>query len=236
MILPLALLLVAWAGIAEAAPGLLDASWGAPTTNADGSTLTDLGSYRVYYSTGSPCRGATFLSVPAPTPVPVAGTRVGVLITGIASGTSYNVTVTALDVSGNESACAPPMSAVARLDPTPPPPVGISLVPPVLAFSGVSGAPAPATLTVKVTTSNGAAWASKDTCSFFNVTAESGASGGTHQLVPSPGWAALPVGVTTCPITYSANGLTSLVQTVTATKQPAGVPPPVINPTLQFAP
>ena len=34
--------------------GVLDASWTAPTTNADGSSLTDLVSYRVYYSTTNP--------------------------------------------------------------------------------------------------------------------------------------------------------------------------------------
>ena len=34
--------------------GILDASWTAPTTNADGSPLTDLAFYRVYYGTANP--------------------------------------------------------------------------------------------------------------------------------------------------------------------------------------
>ena len=51
------LLLIAIPGEA----GILDASWTAPTTNTDGSPLTDLAAYRVYYGTsGAPCRGARF--------------------------------------------------------------------------------------------------------------------------------------------------------------------------------
>ena len=41
-----------------ASAGILDASWFAPTTNTDGSPLTDLASYSVYYGTSdSPLLG-----------------------------------------------------------------------------------------------------------------------------------------------------------------------------------
>src|SRR6266568_1650783 len=41
--------------------GVIDASWTAPTTNVDGSSLTDLASYRVYYGTSNPsCPGSSF--------------------------------------------------------------------------------------------------------------------------------------------------------------------------------
>src|SRR5262249_37512098 len=44
--------------------GVLNASWTAPTVNTDGSPLTDLGLYRVYYGAGTtdPCRGSSFIS------------------------------------------------------------------------------------------------------------------------------------------------------------------------------
>ena len=50
-----------------AVAGVLDASWTAPTTNSDGSPLTDLASYRVYFGTSAtPCPSGTFVSVPSP--------------------------------------------------------------------------------------------------------------------------------------------------------------------------
>src|SRR5207249_6577454 len=61
------LLLIAVPGEA----GILDASWTAPTTNTDGSPLTDLAAYRVYYGTsGAPCPGGTFLQTASTTPNP----------------------------------------------------------------------------------------------------------------------------------------------------------------------
>ena len=42
--------------INPATAGVLDATWTAPTTNTDGSQLTDLSFYRVYYGTSAtPC-------------------------------------------------------------------------------------------------------------------------------------------------------------------------------------
>lgn len=102
------------AGSGEA--GVLDATWTAPTTNTDGSPLTDLGSYRVYYGTGaSPCPGPTFLSVTSPTPGPGTNSIVSSRLSGLASGTQYTVSITAVDTSGNESACSSPASGVAQM-------------------------------------------------------------------------------------------------------------------------
>lgn len=79
----------AWAGHRTA-------SWTAPTTNEDGSPLTDLAGYRLYRCSTTPCTRA-------------AGTLIG---TVAAPATSFSIphasqgflTVTAFDTSGNESA------------------------------------------------------------------------------------------------------------------------------------
>lgn len=108
-------ILLVLAGSGEA--GVLDASWTAPTTNTDGSDLTDLLKYRVYYGTGaSPCLGPTFVEVASPSATPPANQTVSVRLTGLVSGTTYNVAVTAIDAGGNQSACSTPASAVAQVD------------------------------------------------------------------------------------------------------------------------
>lgn len=109
-------------GIVVAAPGgeagFLDASWTAPTTNVDGSQLTDLVSYRVYYDTsGSPCPGSSFFSVAASTPNPAPNQTESFRLTGLSTGALYYVSVTALDSQGAESYCVTPApSAAARLE------------------------------------------------------------------------------------------------------------------------
>jgi len=96
--------------------GVLDATWTAPTTNTDGSPLTDLGSYRVYYGTTStPCPGSSFMQVTSPTPGPGTNQTVSSRLSGLATGTLYTVAVTALDTSGNESTCSSAASAVAQI-------------------------------------------------------------------------------------------------------------------------
>src|SRR5262245_1575041 len=78
-----------------ASAGVLDASWTAPTTNTDGSSLTDLGSYRVYYSTSAPpCPSSTFFSVSSSTSTPPANQTVSFRLTGLAIGSTYNVAIT----------------------------------------------------------------------------------------------------------------------------------------------
>src|SRR5262245_59156748 len=97
--------------------GILDAAWTAPTTNADGSPLTDLASYRVYYGTSaSPCAGASSAQVASTTPSPTAGQRVSYRLTGLTTDASYNVAISAVDAIGNESACSNVASAVSRAE------------------------------------------------------------------------------------------------------------------------
>ena len=102
-----------------AVAGVLDASWTAPTTNTDGSPLTDLASYRVYFAAGAsstPCPSGTFVSVPSPSAQPPAGQTVSTRLTGLTNNTVYNVSVVAVDTGGNASAC----SAVATSNPVGP--------------------------------------------------------------------------------------------------------------------
>ena len=72
------------------------ATWTAPTTNEDGTPLTDLSGYRLYRCTATPCLksvGTLISSVPAPTTsVPLNHGQKGFLA------------VTAVDTAGNESA------------------------------------------------------------------------------------------------------------------------------------
>jgi hypothetical protein len=100
-----------------ATAGTLDASWTAPTTNTDGSRLTDLASYRVYYGTQSaPCPGPSRFQVASPTSSPSPGTTVSFRLTGLTAGTRYYVAVSAVDSAGNESPCSSVASAVARAE------------------------------------------------------------------------------------------------------------------------
>jgi hypothetical protein len=100
---------------AAAQAGVLDASWTAPTTNADGSALTGLAHYRVYYSTSaSPCPGGVFVEVTTATSSPQPNQTVSFQLKGLSTASTYSVSVTAVDKGGNESACSAVASAVAR--------------------------------------------------------------------------------------------------------------------------
>ena len=97
--------------------GLLDATWTAPTTNTDGSPLMDLASYLLYYGTStSPCPGSSSVQVASPTSSPGPNQTTSFRLTGLTTGTLYNVAVTAVDSIGNQSACSGVVSAVARAD------------------------------------------------------------------------------------------------------------------------
>src|SRR2546425_5046217 len=96
--------------------GILDATWTAPTTNTDGSPLTDLASYRVYHGTGSaPCPGPTFSQVASSTASPPANQTVSFRLTGLSAGTTNFVAITAVDTGGMESACSSTANAPARI-------------------------------------------------------------------------------------------------------------------------
>src|SRR5437867_5254177 len=89
--------------------GTLDTSWTASTTNTDGSPLTDLAFYRIYYATsGPPCPGSSFFEVAASAPNPSPNQTVTVRLTGLSVGVLYSLSVSAVDAIGNESACFTP--------------------------------------------------------------------------------------------------------------------------------
>src|SRR5262245_9916110 len=99
-----------------ATAGVIDASWIAPTTNADGSPLTDLASYRIYYGTSSaPCPGSSFIEVASPTLSPASNQTVTLRLTGLLTGILYYGSITAVDTSGNESSCSYTARAGARI-------------------------------------------------------------------------------------------------------------------------
>ena len=107
-------------GLLATAPGtagILDATWTAPTTNTDGSPLTDLASYRLYYATASsPCPGSSSVQVASPTPSPGPNTTMSFRLTGLTSGALYNVAVSAVDAAGSQSSCSSIASAMARAE------------------------------------------------------------------------------------------------------------------------
>ena len=97
--------------------GILDATWTAPTTKTDGSPLTDLASYWLYYGTSSsPCPGSSSIQVASPTSSPGPNQTISVRLTGLTTGTLYNVAVSAVDATGQQSSCSSIASAVARAE------------------------------------------------------------------------------------------------------------------------
>ena len=76
--------------------GPVQLSWVAPEENVDGSNLTDLAGYRIYYGTESRSYSEV-IDVPDPATTTHAFT---------ASSGDYYITMTALDAEGNESAYA----------------------------------------------------------------------------------------------------------------------------------
>jgi hypothetical protein len=87
-------------GATEGRAGVLDATWTAPTTNADGSALT----------------GTTPAQITSPTTSPGTHQTVTSRLAGLTAGTRYNGSVTAVDTAGNESACSGVASVRVRHD------------------------------------------------------------------------------------------------------------------------
>jgi hypothetical protein len=97
--------------------GILNLAWDAPTTNEDGSELTDLSLYRIYISFASgPCPSGPFLEVSSSTSSPSGTVVVNYTLSGLDTGTTYFVQVTAVNTSGNESACSNEASGPAKDD------------------------------------------------------------------------------------------------------------------------
>src|SRR5262245_41073505 len=100
------LVIVGLMGATRAEAASIGVSWNAPTTNADGSRLTDLASYRIYLATSPPaCPSASYFTVASPTSSPTSGQTMSSRVTALTAGTTYYARVTAVDTSGNESAC-----------------------------------------------------------------------------------------------------------------------------------
>lgn len=105
------------AGGAAAEAATLPLTWNAPTTNADGTPLTDLAGYRIYLGTSAPaCPSASFHTVASSTTTPTAGQTVSTRIAALSAGTTYFVRVSAVDLAGNESGCSGSVSGAAQPD------------------------------------------------------------------------------------------------------------------------
>jgi len=104
------------AGCAAGREGVLLVSWMPPTTNADGSRLTDLVSYQIYFNTvGSPCPGGLSVKVDATAVGRAPDGRVSVILSNFVVGQVYHVALTAVNSHGVASACSENASAPARL-------------------------------------------------------------------------------------------------------------------------
>ena len=85
----------------ESASGNATLTWDAPTTNADGTALTDLAGYKVYYGTASGSYTTTI----------DAGNVTTYTVGNLFSGTYY-FAATAYDTSGNESSYSNEVSKI----------------------------------------------------------------------------------------------------------------------------
>lgn len=103
--------------IAPGGAGVLDASWTAPTTNADGSRLTNLATYRLYFGAAStPCPGPSFFELASQTASPLPNETVTFRLRGLPTGRRHSVSVTAVNTGGNESVCSTAASALPQVD------------------------------------------------------------------------------------------------------------------------
>ncbi len=158
---------------AEAASVTL--AWTEPTTNADGTPLTDLAGYRVYLGTAvpPPCPDASFDAVAALSSTPTIGESVAYQVPGLTAGVTYFAVVTAVDLSGNESSCSGAASGAARAD------LSVSPAGAVNLGSTTVGAAVDTTFTVQNTTGSSLTGTASVGAPFSVV------SGGSFSLAPS---------------------------------------------------
>jgi PKD repeat protein len=98
--------------------GQVRLSWDAPATNEDGTPLTDLAGYMLYYGRTSGQQGGSYeFSVDV-------GHQTTYTLSGLEDGQVYYFSVTAYDISDNESDYSNEMSAVPS--PDPPMPSGLT--------------------------------------------------------------------------------------------------------------
>ena len=84
--------------------GTIILDWDAPTTNADGTALTDLVGYKIHYGKAS---GAYDHSIDV-------GNVTTYVLTGLTKGQVYYVAATAYDTSNNESVYSKEFQGVAK--------------------------------------------------------------------------------------------------------------------------
>ena len=84
--------------------GMISVAWDPPTTNSDGSPLTDLGGYKIYYGTAS----GTY-----DPPIDVVNLTT-YRLTGLSQGQTYYIVVTAYNTSNSESDYSIEVSGIAR--------------------------------------------------------------------------------------------------------------------------
>ncbi len=93
----------------------LTVRWTAPSTNANGTPLTDLAGYRLYIGTSTPtCPGSSYHAIASSTTSPLANQTVSATLTNLNPGATYWVRISAVDRNGNQSACSPTASGVAK--------------------------------------------------------------------------------------------------------------------------
>jgi hypothetical protein len=207
----LALGAIVGAGALRADAASLDATWTAPTTNADGSLLVDLAGYRLYLATATPsCPGPSFHSLGSATVAPTPGQTIAYRISSLVAGATYFTAITAVDAAGNESQCTAPVSAVAHADLSVSPTASINL------GTTTTGTAVDATFTVQNPTASTVTAATSVSAPFSVV------SGSSLTLAPG---ASQPVtlrfrstaaGSFVSNVTFSANGDT-LSRTISAT-------------------
>jgi hypothetical protein len=95
----------------------LNLTWETPTTNANGTPLSDLVKYRVYVALSSPaCGGPSFIEVLSPVAAPPQPQTVAFRVPGLSAGTTYAVAVSAINASDYESACSSEAIGVAQTE------------------------------------------------------------------------------------------------------------------------
>ena len=107
---------------ANGAEASITMAWQPSATNADGTPCTDLAGYKIYYDTdqsGAPYNGTGLAQGASPIIVQVSSladpsdpSNPAFVLSGMATGTTYYVAVTAYDMSGNESGYSNEAAAV----------------------------------------------------------------------------------------------------------------------------
>jgi len=102
-------------------------AWQPSTTNADGTPCTDLAGYKIYYDTdqsGAPYDGAGLAQGDSPITVPVSSladpSNPAFALSGLTTGTTYYIAVTAYDTSSNESGYSNEITSVDPVGNSPP--------------------------------------------------------------------------------------------------------------------